>query len=260
VNKDYYTVLGVDKNASEEDLKKSFRKLATKYHPDHGGDEEKFKEINEAYSVLSDTSKRQQYDNPSPFDGRFSSDGFDFNDIMRGFGGMARPNRKVDRNAPRRGRDLKISANVPLKTFIFGGSVLTRINHKDVCDDCKGKGATNFKECSNCSGSGLIEKTESGQGMFIKTSTVCSACRGSGEEILERCETCKGSGAVDVIGREIKFKMEKGMRDGQRVIIANQGCKGINNGPKGALIIFLKMVIPKEDDLTEEQIKVLKEL
>ena len=157
MNNNHYQVLGIDKSASQEEIKKAFRDLSKKHHPDHGGDGEKIKEINGAYSILSDPQKREEYDNPNPLDGFFKSGGFPFGGMRgpspRGPGaGMWRP----DPNTPRRGQDIKLIHSVLLHTFIFGGNIKINLSYKDVCKNCSGTGASKMERCNKCDGSGTV--------------------------------------------------------------------------------------------------------
>jgi molecular chaperone DnaJ len=258
-NKDYYAILGLDKAASENDVKKAYRQLAREHHPDHGGDEEKFKEVAEAYDTLSDTEKRRDYDNPMRNHSFFNMSGMG-SDIFQHMRRRDATHMKANRHAPRKGNSLKISANVPIKTFIFGGKVRAAVSYWDVCEKCSGRGSLESEDCSGCEGMGQINKVESGQGVFIQTSVPCPECRGSGEKVIKPCGECNGSRQTQVKDRTIEFDMPEGLRDGHRIGLSGQGRRGVNGGPTGDLIVFLNMVMPKVEDLTEEQINVLKEL
>lgn len=249
MTKDYYKILGVDWDSDQETIKKAFRTLSKEHHPDHGGDENKFKEINEAHSVLSDPEKREDYDNPM----RQMGGGFPFGDIF----GMrrARPNP----NAPRRGRHIQIQHDAPLHLFIFGGDLKVSFSFNDVCKECKGKGAVEFDKCSNCNGTGTATIVRKGPGVHIQSSGPCPACRGRGGTPKENCTECAGSGNVKV-DREVVLPIPPGFRDGQPVGAAGRGGSGLNGGPPGDLIVKLNMVLPNPNNLTEEQIKILEEL
>ncbi len=262
MSKDYYSILGVDKGASDKDIKKAYRQLAREHHPDRGGDEDKFKEVAEAYDILSDTQKRNDYDNPMrgyPFSNM--NMGGNARDVFQYMRRRDAAHMKAARHAPRRAKDLMIIANVQLKNFIFGGIVKANVSYLDVCDKCKGRGSLESEDCSGCEGLGQIDMVaESGQGIFIQTSAPCPECRGSGEKIITPCDVCNGSKQIQVKDREIEFDMPPGLRDGERVILQGRGRRGINGGPKSAAIMFLTMVMPKVEDLSEEQINVLKEM
>ncbi len=261
LNKDCYSILGVDKGASDKDIKKAYRQLAREHHPDHGGNEDKFKEIAEAYDILSDPQKRNDYDNPMHGHPFFNVNmGANVRDIFQHMRRRDATHMKAARRAPRRGMDLKIAANVPLKNFILGGKVKANVSYWDVCDKCKGRGSLESEDCSGCEGMGQVNKVESGQGVFIQTSVPCPECMGSGEKIIEPCDVCNGSKQIQIKDRAIEFDMPEGRRDGERIILHGQGREGMNGGPTGAVIMFLNMVMPKVEDLTEEQINVLKEM
>ena len=249
MTKDYYKTLGVGRDSDQETIKKAFRTLSKEHHPDRGGDENKFKEINEANSVLSDPEKREDYDNPM----RQMGSGFPFGDIF----GMrrARPNP----NAPRRGRHIQMQHDAPLHLFIFGGDLKVSFSFNDVCQDCNGKGAPETESCSNCGGSGMITSVQTGQGVHIHSSGPCMVCHGSGEIPKGECDACKGLCSVKV-EKEVILPIVTGIRDGQVVGAAGGGGRGVNGGPPGDLIVKLNMMLPNVDDLTDEQIKILEEL
>jgi molecular chaperone DnaJ len=251
--KDYYKILGVPRNASKEDIKKAFRALSKKYHPDLNKDpdaEDKFKEINEAYSALTNNKLGDD-----PMENLFKNF---FGGNSHPFGG--RPNvRKPDRNAPVRGRDIKLVRDVPLFFFIAGGQISFEFAFSDLCPDCSGTGNSEWKACPNCKGEGIfIHSTREGNTFFTRTDT-CSACRGLGEVGTEKCKSCDGQGAVEV-SKEITLNIPKGAKDGHVEKQPGQGMTGRNGGPKGDLYIKYRMVMPNADELTEEQIEFLKEI
>jgi len=253
--KDHYQTLGVDRNASKADIKSAYRKLAQKYHPDRNPDnkqaEEKFKDVAEAYSVLSDDKKRRMYDRPQD---PFSAMGFDF------FGGRPGPRtRRPDRHAPTRGRDLKFVKDIPMYYFITGGEMVFDLVFNDICGKCNGTGNSEWKECPNCNGEGvLIQSSQDGNTFFTRTEA-CSACRGLGELGVEKCDECKGTGSIET-KKEITLNIPKGISDGYVERQPGEGTTGRNKGPKGDLFVKYRMILPKEEDLTEEQIKMLKEI
>ena len=262
-NKDLYKILKVSKDASQEDIKKSYRKLSMKYHPDRNPDdkkaEEKFKELSVAYSTLSDTQKRKAYDNPTS--------GFNpFEDFFRGFGGFGgihanmRPRKRPDHNRPMKGISINASIDVPLSKFILREEVKFNINFVDVCVDCKGTGAKTLESCNNCDGTGQVLEVRTTQGMYMQSTTMCSKCSGKGAITIEKCEECNGSSRIEVKNKEIKMKIGKDMRDGSRVRLGGAGGKGLNGGPDGDIMVQLNMILPKKEDLTEEQIKVFEEM
>lgn len=250
MEKNYYNVLGVKKDVSDTELKKVYRKLASKHHPDHNGNEEKFKEINEAYSVLSDPKKRQDYDNPMPnFNGFHFPFGFNF--------GMAPQRRRS--NIPRRGQDLQLAVDVPLSEFLFGGEIEVALNYDEPCQTCFGRGYRTFKTCSKCNGSGVMEDVKSGNNIYMRSVRPCETCNGLGKEGVEECEGC---GATGLISKEVKHQVviPKNTRDNSIINVNGMGKSGVFGGPPGNLILMLRMIMPKEEELTEEQIKILKEL
>ena len=257
MDKDYYSVLGVDKGASQEEIKKAFRKLSMKHHPDHGGDEEQFKELNEAYSTLSDPQKRNEYDNPNPFGWSGSSP---FGDI---FGGLRRqrPQRQPmpDLNYPRRGPQLALRISLPIHYFILGGEYKFNHEYYEICDDCNGYGSKVFEQCGLCGGTGVITNSRQEQGMHFHSTGPCPACRGLGHISKEKCEVCSGNGKV-AINREFTINMRPNTHDGEVLHFHGQGGKGTKGAPPGELIIKVFMRMPDPNTLTEEQRKVLEEL
>ena len=253
MNKDYYKTLGVERDASAGDIKKAYRNLSKKHHPDHGGDEEKFKEINEAYSILSNPERREQYDNPDPFAGMF--DGFGFPGFRPGFGQSPRR----DPNAPKRGRHIQMEHEAPLHLFIIGGELRVSFNFNDVCKECGGKGAQEFNKCTVCNGTGVMTQVRQGRGIHVKSTGPCQACGGRGGTPKEPCPACKGRGDIHV-EREVVLPVPPGLRDGQPIGAAGQGGSGINGGPPGDLIVKMRMKYPKPDELTDEQKELLEEI
>jgi len=255
VAKDLYKILGVGKDASQDDVKKAYRKLSLKYHPDHNpGDkeaEEKFKEISVANATLSDPKKREQYDNPMSGFNPFSF--FENNFGMRGPFQRRRP----DPNAPKKGGNINLAVDVPFNKFILLGEIDLKINFIDICVDCKGTGASESEFCKKCEGNGSIMETQHGQGMFIQRSTTCPDCGGRGSVTITTCDGCDGSGRKEIKDKELKVKLREGLRDGSTLRLGGAGGSGLNGGPSGDVILHLKMVLPKKEDLTEEQIKVL---
>ena len=267
--RDYYEVLGVDRNASDEDLKKAFRKLAKKYHPDANPDnkeeaEKKFKEVNEAYEVLSDKQKRQMYDQfgfnapgaggqgggyysyGSGFDGfgGFSDFG-DFSDLgdifSSFFGGGSSGTRSS--NSIRRGNDLKASIDITFEEAYKGTEKEISINRNEVCASCKGSGAksgTGAEKCSACNGSGKIRQVVTTPFGQMQTQKTCSTCNGTGKVIKEPCPECKGKGRIKKIVK-IKVKIPEGIDDGQTIVLKGEGESGYNGGPSGDLYIVIHL-------------------
>lgn len=246
--KDYYETLGVEKNASKDEIKKAFHKLAHKYHPDkNGGDDSKFKEVNEAYQVLSDEQKRAQYDqfgsggpgaggfDPSGFDfsgfGQEGGFGFDMGDIFGDiFGG--------GRNRQRRGSDLQTSITIDFKESIFGVDKEIRITKPSVCTTCKGDGATpgsGFDACTQCDGKGTVRNVQRTILGSIATTQTCSKCHGSGKIPKDPCKTCKGSGVVNET-RTITVGVPAGINNGETLRLSGMG-EAISGGQPGDLYV-----------------------
>ena len=247
--KDYYEVLGVSKSATDAEIKSAFRKLAKKYHPDVSKEEdaaEKFKEAQEAYAILSDASKRQQYDqfghqafsgnNGSGFGG-FDASGFDFSDIFSdlfggGFGGFS----GGSSNRARRGRDSVINVNLSFDEAVYGCNKEVKINTSVKCDDCSGKGGHNESTCKTCGGQGtVIQEQRTMFGTFQSRAT-CPHCKGKGKTYKTTCSTCSGNGKVNkTITKEIK--VPAGVDTGNQLRISGAGEAGANGGPNGDVYI-----------------------
>lgn len=255
--RDYYEVLGVSRNASEDELKSAFRRLARKYHPDVNGApdaEEKFKEINEAYGVLSDQEKRAAYDRfgHDAVKGANGGPGFqtvdfsDFADIfgdMFGFGGFGGRSRATSRTAPRRGGDLQYQVTLSFKEAVFGTEKEIDITKDETCPTCSGSGAkpgTNPRTCPECGGRGEVRQTrQTLLGSMVQVTT-CPACGGQGEVISDPCSTCQGSGRVRKTRRK-KVSIPAGVDDGTRIRLAGEGQPGNNNGPPGDLYLVIRV-------------------
>lgn len=255
--RDYYEVLGVSKGAGEAEIKKAYRSLAKKYHPDmNPGDAEaeaKFKEVNEAYAVLSDAEKRSQYDQfgHAAFEpGAGGGSGFggfggfgDFSDLGDifgsffggGFGGGSAQRR----NAPTRGEDVGVRLTVTFEEAAFGTKKDVTYHRIQKCADCGGSGAakgTSAETCNVCGGSGQRRVTQRIGGMAFQSTTTCDTCRGTGKIIKTPCSGCKGTGYVKV-NKKLGVTIPAGIDDGERIALRSQGCDGRNGGPAGDLII-----------------------
>jgi len=261
--KDYYQILGVEKGASKEEIKKAYKKLAKKYHPDLNKDEgaeQKFKEINEAAAILGDDNKRQQYNqfgtaDFSGFQGgaggfdfsQFSGGGFDFEGIFDSlFGGGGR------RRGPRRGSDLLYEMEIELKDVLDGKEKEISIQRSELCKKCEGSGAktkSDIATCSQCNGSGRMQKTRRTPFGIFATTTTCDICRGEGNTITNPCNECSGTGVVE---KEVKLKVKipAGIESGSRLRIAGEGETGEKGGARGDLYV---RVFVKEHDLFERQ-------
>ncbi len=246
--RDYYEVLGVSKNASEDELKKAYRRLAMKYHPDRNlndaSAENRFKEAKEAYEILSDPQKRTAYDqfghagiDPSMAGNGFSGGfGFDFGDIFDSvFGGGAR--RSGSRTF--RGSDLRYDLALSLEDAVMGTEVKIRIPTQVVCATCQGNGArpgTSPQACPRCGGSGQIRMTQG----FFSVQQTCPNCRGTGRFIPEPCQTCHGVGRTQE-HKTLSVKVPPGVDDGDRIRLAGEGEAGVNNGPAGDLYVQINV-------------------
>jgi molecular chaperone DnaJ len=254
--KDYYNILGVDRQASQAEIKKAFRNLSKKYHPDvNNGDDEKFKEINEAYTTLLDENKRRQYDNPlrnDPFENLTRS----FFGGGNPFSGMHKQRPVNTKRPPMKGPNLKYIKNVPFVDFIVGGKTEFDISFNDLCKECSGTGNSEWKECPNCNGAGSITQSRQENNMFFQQTSACQACRGMGELGVKKCEKCEGKGYIQ-INKTIKTEVPNGIRDGHVVVMPGEGASGKYGGPNGDLHVKFRMLLPKEKDLTEEQIEIL---
>lgn len=253
--RDYYEVLGVQKNADDAELKKAYRKLARKYHPDaNPGDKEaeaKFKEAAEAYAVLSDPEKRRQYDQfgHAAFDqsaGGGGFGGFDFNsadmgdifgDIFDDLFGGGRSRRA--NNGPRRGASLRARVNVTFEEAVFGCEKELEITLKDECRNCRGTGAkpgTSPVTCPKCHGEGQIVYTQQTMLGMMRNVQTCPDCRGTGKIIKEKCPDCYGTGFTSS-RKKIQVSVPAGIDSGQSIRIREKGEPGINGGPRGDLLV-----------------------
>lgn len=254
MKRDYYEVLGVSKDASKDEIKKAYRKLSKQYHPDinkEPGADEKFKEIAEAYEVLSDDTKRAQYDQfghagangQGGFGGGFGDfGGFGgFEDIFSSFFGGS--SRRRDPNAPRKGDDLQYRMNISFEDAVFGKQTEIEIPRDETCETCQGSGAkpgTDPKACTQCNGSGQINQAiETPLGRIVNRRT-CGTCQGTGKIIVDKCTTCSGKGTVQK-RKKIKINIPEGVDDGQQLRVSGQGEPGVNGGPPGDLYIVFRI-------------------
>ncbi len=251
--RDYYEVLGLNKGAGEAEIKKAYRSLAKKYHPDvnpgNADAEAKFKEINEAYAVLSDADKKAKYDqfghaafDPAAGGGAGFDGGFDFGDIGDIFGsffGGGFGSSQRNRNAPMRGDDVGARVTITFEEAAFGVKKDVSFNRVQKCDDCGGSGAkkgTSAETCRVCGGSGQRRITQRLGGMAFQSTTTCDSCRGTGKTIKDPCTNCRGTGYVKV-NKKLSVSIPAGIDDGERIALRGQGCDGRNGGPAGDLII-----------------------
>lgn len=259
--KNYYDILGVDKKASKDEIKKAFRKLAHQYHPDKkGGDSDKFKEVNEAYSVLSDDQKRAQYDtygqtfaggqaggfqgNWQDFAEQFRNSGFDFSG-GQGFGGVEFDLGDIfgeffggRRREAKRGRDISIDIELSFEESIFGTERNILLNKVSVCSTCDGTGGkkgTEMQECKQCNGKGKIRELKRSLFGSIEMTRTCEACSGSGKVPKEKCQICDGLGILKKAD-EIKIKVPAGIENGEMIRLSGAG-EAIKGGQSGDLYI-----------------------
>ncbi|MBQ9436717.1 MAG: molecular chaperone DnaJ [Lachnospiraceae bacterium] len=260
--RDYYEVLGVPKNADEATLKKAYRDIAKKNHPDvKPGDkqaEKIFKEASEAYAVLSDPEKRKQYDQfgHAAFDGSMGGSGFggfdfssmDFSDIFGDifgdfFGGGSRRRSSYDSNAPYRGQNLRTSVSISFNEAVFGTEKELELNLKDECKTCHGTGAkpgTSPKMCPRCKGTGQEVRTQQSFFGMVRNVTVCSECGGNGKIITDKCPDCRGTGYTSS-KKKISVSIPAGIESGQSIRLREKGEPGGNGGPRGDLLVEVQV-------------------
>ncbi len=259
--RDYYEVLGVSKGASDDEIKKAYRKLAKKYHPDmNPGDKEaeaKFKEVNEAYSILSDSEKRARYDQfghagvdpnygaggPGGGFGGFDMGDIDLGDIFGsffggGFGGFGGSS-SGRRNGPQKGESLRASLTISFEEAAFGCEKEINLNRTEECEACHGSGAepgTTAETCPDCRGTGVVRVQQRTGGFAFSSTAPCSRCRGTGKIIHTPCKACGGSGSVKK-SKRVTVSIPAGIDDGQAISLRGQGNAGKNGGPAGDLIV-----------------------
>lgn len=266
---DYYDVLGVSKNATQDEIKSAYRKKAKQYHPDLNKDDpqgaaEKFKEVNEAYSVLSDETKRKNYDTYGSADGPTGFGGFGgrggfgqssqggfsgfggfgdiFSDLFGGFGGGARASAGAQSQA-RDGSDINSTINLSFNEACFGCDKEVKITREETCTHCKGTGAKNgtaYETCKECSGSGRVRYTQNTLFGQMTSVGVCKTCNGKGKIIKEKCSECNGRG-INKVTRTIKVTVPAGIDDGQILTLRGEGNSGISGGYDGDLMLKVKV-------------------
>jgi len=265
--RDYYEVLGVAKGASDDEIKKAYRSLAKKYHPDmNPGDKEaevKFKEVNEAYAVLSDSDKRSKYDRfgHAAFDptsgggsgfggfGGFGGGDFDFGDIFSSFFGGGGGSRSRQ-NVPMEGDDIAARVTISFVEAAFGCKKEINFQRIESCPDCSGSGAekgTTPETCSVCRGTGRVTVQQQTMLGYMQTQRACSECRGTGKIIKSPCKNCNGKGRIK-INKKLEVNIPAGIDNRQNIVLRGQGSAGINGGPSGDLIIEVRV---KEDKIFE---------
>ena len=251
---DYYEILGVSRDAGKEDIKRAYRRLARKYHPDvnkEPGAEEYFKEINRAYEILSEPETRNRYDRFGEAGVSGGAAGFDpdnmggfadiFETIFSGFGGMGGQTTARRRTGPTRGEDLRLDFKLKFREAVFGGEKEIRIRHLETCQTCKGSGArpgTGSRTCTTCNGTGQVRRaTRTPFGTFAQVS-VCPTCDGAGEVIEEKCDVCGGSGRKQET-KKLKITIPAGVDNGMKLRVAREGDAGLKGGPPGDLFVYL---------------------
>ena len=274
--RDYYEVLGVEKGAGADEIKKAYRKKAMQFHPDRNpGDkeaEEKFKEVGEAYEVLSDDDKRARYDQfgfqgvdpnfggGSGFGGGFGGFG-DFGDLGdifgEFFGGSGR--RASATNAPRRGENVGVRLDLTFEEAAFGCEKEVSAQRIENCSACSGSGSADgaVESCSHCHGTGQVRTVQNFMGMQMQSTSVCPMCNGRGKMVKNPCTTCKGKGKVRRT-QKIKVKIPAGVDAGQSVRVRGEGCVGANGGPSGDLLV--EIYIKRHPIFTRQNMDVLCEV
>lgn len=270
--RDYYEVLGVSKTATDEEIKRAFRVLAKKYHPDVNKEEgaaEKFKEIGEAYSVLSDKNKRASYDQfgHAAFDGNAGGAGFDMGDINLddilsnlfggGFGGFSGSfsgfGGRGNRNSARRGEDMLMRIKLTFEEAVNGCKKDIKVNVNETCDKCNGKGGFGESTCSTCGGRGVVREEQRTLFGMMQTQKTCPDCRGEGKTFKEICSSCGGDGRV-AKNKTLTITVPEGIDTGNQLRLSGKGGAGVNGGPNGD--IYLEFVVEEhkyferhEDDI-----------
>jgi molecular chaperone DnaJ len=269
-DKDYYSILGISKDASQDDIKHAYRKMSKKYHPDinkEPGAEKKFKEINEAYEVLSDEQKRRNYDQFGSADGAaggagaggfggfggnaggfsgFGGGGFD--DIFSQFFGGGGQRAQQNPNAPQQGRDLQYQMTINFEDAVSGKKTTIRYGREAECDECHGSGAkpgTHPETCHECNGSGYVTAIQNTPLGRMQTQRPCPTCGGTGKEIKSKCPKCHGAGHVNE-SHAVEVKVPAGIDDGQQIRLKGQGEAGENGGSYGDLYIVFRVKPSRE--------------
>ncbi len=255
--KDFYQILGVSRDASKEDIKKAYRTLSRELHPDkHKGDKEKeqrFKEVNEAYQILSNEEKRRNYDQfgsaeGNPFGGGAGFGGFDpsqfggdIGDIFETFFGGGRG--RARRRGAERGRDLEVSISVPFMTAVEGGERTISLTTFVACDECGGKGAakgTKMEQCKECGGGGQVTRTAQSFFGTVQQTVICPACHGKGEVPAEPCPQCRGEGRVER-KKDVSITIPAGIHDGQSLRLRGEGQAGAHGNEAGDLYVLVQV-------------------
>lgn len=269
--RDYYEILGVSRDADKEEIKRAYRRLARKYHPDvnkEPGAEDRFKEINRAYEILSEPETRARYDRfgeaavnggaGAGFQDMGDMGGFAdiFESIFSNFGGMGGATQRR-RSGPVRGDDLRLDLKLDFREAVFGGEKEIRISHLETCEVCSGSGAkpgTRPRTCSTCGGTGQVRRvTRTPFGSFTQVST-CPTCTGTGMVIEDKCDTCDGKGSKQVT-KKLKITIPAGVDNGTRLRISNEGDAGQRSGPPGDLYVYL--FVNEDEEFQRDGINIL---
>jgi molecular chaperone DnaJ len=255
MGKNYYEILGIEKNASKEEIKKAYKKLAKKYHPDinkEEGSSNKFKELNEAAAILGDDAKRKQYDQygsdafKQGGSGGFDYSNYDFSgdfgdifdnlgDIFGGSFGFGGGRRKSSKS---RGHDLRADMEITLEEASTGIKKTIKIRKNETCEECSGKGGSGLETCSNCNGAGAVRMASRTPFGVFQTTTTCRTCSGSGETIHNTCSECGGNGLLKT-EKKIEIDVPEGIEDGSRLRLSGEGDAGYRNGGQGDLYIII---------------------
>ncbi len=239
----YYDILGVDKSASSDEIKKAYRKKALEYHPDRGGDESKFKEATEAYDVLSDEQKRRDYDTygANPNRGGFGGGGFNMEDIFSRFGDVfGSPFGAFTNQRPRKGSDLRVQLQVTLEEVLTGTTKKVKYKRQYSCSPCRGRGGTDERPCMSCGGRGVRTITQQTPFGNISQTAPCNNCGGQGKIISNRCNTCGGSG-TSLREEIVDINIPKGVGQGMSFNLAGYG-NYIKDGQPGNLFVVIEEI------------------
>jgi molecular chaperone DnaJ len=271
--RDYYELLGVSRSADKEEIKRSYRRLARKYHPDvnkEPGAEETFKEINRAYEVLSEPELRERYNRfgeagvtggaGSPDFGDMGGFADIFETFFGGFGGGMGGQPQRRRTGPVRGEDLRYDLRLDFREAVFGGDKEIRVNHLETCETCKGTGAkpgSKPRTCGTCNGAGQVRRAaRTPFGSFTQVSA-CPTCNGTGQVIEDKCESCVGQG-VKQVTKKLKVPLPAGLYDGARVRCGGEGDAGQRGGPPGDLYLYVS--VNSDPEFRRDNINILSDL
>ena len=272
--RDYYEILGVERNTDKEEIKRAYRRLARKYHPDvnkETGADERFKEINRAYEVLSEPETRARYDRfgeagvssgggGAPDMGDMGGFADIFESFFSGFSNTGQQQQARRRSGPTRGEDLRFDLKLEFREAVFGGEKQIKISHLETCGTCSGSGAkpgTRPRTCGTCSGTGQVRRaTRTPFGSFTQVST-CPTCNGTGQTIEDKCENCNGLG-LNQVTKKLKITIPAGVDSGTRLRVSNEGDAGMRGGPSGDLYVYL--FVQADNEFEREGINILSEI